>query len=154
MKSHSKRVNQHQITNVYARDLVGNKLFKLRFGILSGVWEHFTKMTPTLAAGSRVTVFLAGIGARCLAFGRLRFFFWSLHCCGVLGPYIGDWEMESDDSEFEAPININRGIPRQIDQWFTPSHFWFCWNLVYRVLLCPEDDSGIVRPVRSTVPEI
>ena len=49
---------------------------------------------------------------------------------------------------------VSGGIPRQIDQWFTPSHFLFRRNLAYRVLLCPEDDSGIVWPERSTVPEI
>ena len=37
VESHSKRLNQHQISSTEARDLVGNKLFKLRFGILPGV---------------------------------------------------------------------------------------------------------------------
>ena len=48
----------------------------------------------------------------------------------------------------------SRSIPRDIDQGFIPPHFWFCWSLAYGVLLCPENDSGIVQPIRSTVPEV
>ena len=32
------------------------------------------------------------------------------------------------------------GILRRIDQWLTPPHFWFCWNLAYRV---PNPNSKI-----------
>ena len=85
---HNPRVNQHQISNTEAWDLVGNKLSTQRFGILPGVWEHCTKIIPTFVARSSTTAFLMGISAWWVAFGRLRVF-WSLHCWGVLGPCIG-----------------------------------------------------------------
>ena len=71
--SHSKRVNQHQISDAETRDLVGNKLFK-RLDILPGIWEHCTKIIPTLIARSSVTDFLVGISAWCMVFGGLRGF--------------------------------------------------------------------------------
>ena len=46
----------------------------------------------------------------------------------------------------------NRTTKKKSD--FTQPHFLFWWNLVYRVLLCPEVDGAIDRPERSTVFEI
>ena len=60
------RFNRLQIPQVKARDLVENGLFIVGFGFLQGVWEHYTKIIPTLVAIPSVTVFT---GSQCVARG-------------------------------------------------------------------------------------